>query len=194
MTASSVSDPSGTDWSMLAQCGICFRGVLFHLSGGNARGVRPESLTAPDILNRTHFVIQEVFPEGPADHAIANLPATVESAFNEAEGSFAAARYSAAAVMYRKAVERSVKHIAPDGKGPLAARIRALEGKHALPHAMIELMEMVKFLGNDGAHDDEDPTSEDVARGRDFTRLLLVYLWDLPAKVAIARARRETDG
>lgn len=123
--------------------------------------------------------------------AVTGLPTNVETAFAEGERSFAAENYAAAAVMYRKAVERSVKLINPDGKGMLNQRIRELEAKNALPHSLIELMDMVKFIGNDGAHDDDDPTPEDVKQGRDFTRLLLTYLWELPEEVAKAKAARE---
>lgn len=92
--------------------------------------------------------------------------------------------------MYRKAIERTVKAKHPDGKGQLNDRIRALEKKNALPHSMIDLLDMVKFLGNDGAHDEADPTEDEVRRGRDFAQLLLTYLWALPKQIEDAKAER----
>lgn len=76
----------------------------------------------------------------------------------------------------------------------LHQRIRALEGSKALPHSLIELLDQVKFLGNEGAHDIEDPDGEDVIRGRDFTRLFLVYLYELPTKIEAAKERRDGAG
>ncbi|VDS07925.1 hypothetical protein PARHAE_01105 [Paracoccus haematequi] len=90
---------------------------------------------------------------------------------------------------YRRVMERSLRKEHPDLKGNLADRIKALEG--TLPDAIIDMANQVRFLGNDGAHDEDDPDMEDVANGRDFVRLYLVYTYELPARIARAVKARE---
>jgi len=91
--------------------------------------------------------------------------------------------------MYRKAVELTVKDLNPEGTGMLNARIRQLQKKEAVPDTLINLLDTVKFLGNEGAHEEDPPSAEDVERGRDFTRLFLVYSYELPARVSAALAK-----
>lgn len=130
-----------------------------------------------------------VSPRPQTPDTLPDLPVDVANAFNEAEDNRTGKRWSSAAVMYRKAIERGLKHKFPEGKGMLNARIRDLEGKNALPHSLVELLDEVKFLGNDGAHDD-DPTAADVAAGAEFTRLFLTYTFVLPAQIAAAQSAR----
>lgn len=98
---------------------------------------------------------------------------------------------ASASTSYRRALELSLKHVHPEGKGTLNQRIRALEKQNAVPESLIALMDGIRFLGNDGAHEEEDPTREDVEAGRDFTTLLLTYLFELRSRVADAAERRK---
>lgn len=129
-------------------------------------------------------------PQPPGPRPILYMPPQVQSAFEEAEANFVDERWPSAAIGYRRAIERALKVLHPDGKGMLNARIRSLEKQNALPPAMIALLDSVKFLGNDGAHELEDPEPDDVAAGRDFSTLLLTYLFELPERVRLATEKR----
>ncbi|WCE67977.1 DUF4145 domain-containing protein [Sulfitobacter faviae] len=124
---------------------------------------------------------------------IGDLPPSIELTFAEAEANYVDGRMMSASIMYRKTVELAVRDLNPEGKGMLNARIRALQKEEAVPDTLIKLLDTVKFLGNEGAHDDEPPSPEDVERGRDFTRLFLVYSYELPARVEAALAKDEPE-
>lgn len=179
---------------MHGKCGVCVKGVVFRILVWRTGFSEPHTL-APEVFEQDSpnlvYEIIETHPESGRHFEIAALPANVEKAFREAEASMDAGNVSAAAVMYRKAIERTVKAIHPEGEGMLNKRIRTLEKEQRLPPAMIDLMDMVKFIGNDGAHEDEDPTREDVELGQQFTRLLLTYIWALPAQIEAAKAKRD---
>lgn len=190
--AANREDDEASVWSLYGYCASCRRGVVFHLftmPGGRAQD--PVKFDNSAFLASTGaFSIWATSPKSPEAFAIAALPEGVAASFNEAEQCLAAKTFSSAAVMYRKAVERSVRILDPNGQGLLNQRIRALEAAKGLPQGLIQLMDLVKFIGNDGAHDDIDPTQAEVEAGRDFTRLFLTYVWELPDRITKALAER----
>lgn len=194
MNFASRADYGGQSGSMHSICRICELPVIFRFIVRRQNSPDPHEADAkffdPDSLVFSYQIVG-TWPAPDGTKKIKDLPPNVASAFDEAEESLIAGRVSAAAVMYRKAIERTVKAIHPDGKGLLNDRIRQFEREDRVPPAMIDLMDMVKFLGNDGAHDDVDPTKEDVERGRDFARLFLTYVWELPARIEEAKAAKE---
>lgn len=190
----SANEPNGMNWSIFATCNTCGRGVVFHFAdlhyGDGNRTRPPHDLNWYFLAQKESWLHFDTSPGPRAPQAIEHLPANVDTAFMDAERSYAAHHISAAGMMYRKAVERAVKLLNPDGKGLLNRRIRDLEKANALPQSLIDLMDHVKLIGNDSAHEDEDPSAEDVEVAREFTRLLLTYLFELPGKVALAAERR----
>lgn|GEM_PF-2301179 len=148
-----------------------------------------EQRSGQDILRKIRITSQ--YPSAPLSRSIPELPEQVAKAFHEAEDTFAARHVASAAMGYRRTLERALKVLHADGKGMLDKRIRTLEKSNALPASMIDLLDSVKFLGNDAAHELEDPEPEDVETGRDFTHLFLTYVFELPARVEKARAARD---
>lgn len=187
LLASFGKDP--TPMSMFGVCSNCSKGVIFDLRIKRSVGAEPHQLMG--LQFHEFFIITAIQPKPEPIGKINDLPEAVKTAYSEAEASYSNRQLSAAAVMYRKAIERTLKDRYPEIKGMLNQKIRSLEAKQALPHALIELMDMVKFLGNDGAHDDDDPTPEEVERGRDFARLFLTYTYELPARIAAAKRERK---
>ena len=181
----------GKSGSTYGHCPVCHKGIILFLrwiSGGPIG-------TAHAQETETFFNYYEIIdsaPKPPARDVVSNLPPRIATVFDEAEANFADGRHMSAATMYRKSIELTLKDLNPDGKGMLNARIRALQKEEAVPDTLIKLLDTVKFLGNEGAHDDEPPSADDVERGRDFTRLFLVYSYELPARIASALTEHVT--
>jgi len=170
---------------------VCDRGIILYIEKrgndavGNAAGRSGETFF-------DNFRILSSAPSVPPVEVVDNLPRQIQQAFSEAEANFADGRLMSSAIMFRKTVELTVRDLNPEGKGMLNARIRALQKAEAVPDTLIKLLDTVKFLGNEGAHDEEAPSIDDVERGRDFTRLFLVYSYELPARIASALPNEKT--
>lgn len=145
----------------------------------------------PTSMFEDYVTIVTTHPQPSKPPIVPGLPDRVRSALVDAHKCLLAKQFSPAAVMYRKAVERALSHTYPDLKGTLYQRIRKLEEQSVVPPVLILLLDVVRFLGNDGAHEDDDPTAEDVQAGHDFVVLLFTYLFDLPGRVEAALEKRK---
>lgn len=85
---------------------------------------------------------------------------------------------------YRRALELTMKDKGPALKGTLEKRIDALATEGKLTADIAEWAHSIRTLGNEATHDEEEPTDEDVADLAAFTRVVLEYLYTMPAKVA----------
>lgn len=180
--------PADGHYLLTAVCNTCRGPVLVRLKPTGKSGISP--MNCDHISMANNFSVTDIWPQSPRVRMVDHLPGNVASAFIEAEHNRADHRYPSAGMAYRRAIERALKHLAPEGKGMLNARIRQIEAQNALPRGLIELLDAVKLLGNDAAHEDEDPEPDDVARAAEFARLFFTYTFDLPAQVAAAKARR----
>lgn len=174
---------------MFAACGVCNGAVILVLKDpyGYIGGSDFTQIATEDI----QAWLVGTFPSTPKPTAIEAAPENVASSFRQAEAAFDGEHWDNAALMYRKAVERSLRHVDPSGSGTLAQRIRDLEARHALPPTLIAMMDRIRFLGNDAAHEDEDITAPEAADAREFVTLLLTYLFELPARIERAEIARE---
>ncbi len=133
--------------------------------------------------------VTEIYPNF-IEAGISHLEPSVERAFREAESVWIARNFNAAGVMYRRAIERALKHLHPELNGTLAVRIHKLGGTAEVPATLVQLLDRVRYLGNDAAHD-EDVTEEDARAGREFMITYLRYAYELPAQIEAAIARRK---
>lgn len=192
LSTSAVTPIDNRHGNLFGSCPVCNRGVLLFISSkvsgnlGNATKLSGENFAQV-------FSITGSAPSSPVNEVVADLPPSIELTYAEAEANYVDGRMMSASIMYRKTVELAVRDLNPNGKGMLNARIRALQKEEAVPDTLIKLLDTVKFLGNEGAHDEEPPSPEDVERGRDFTRLFLVYSYELPARVEAALAKDKPD-
>jgi hypothetical protein len=190
LTTHSVVSIDGGVGNLFATCPVCNRGIILYIEKrgndpiGNAAGRSGETFS-------DSFRILSSAPSVPTLDVIGNLPPQIQQTFSEAEANFVDGRLMSSAIMFRKTVELTVRDLNPEGKGMLNSRIRALQKEEAVPDTLIRLLDTVKFLGNEGAHDEEPPSVDDVERGRDFTRLFLVYSYELPARIASALPNEE---
>lgn len=170
-------------------CTNCKRGLIFEVKNAQGRSfLAPEKHSGIQFANE--YLIFRVFPEPVKATIVENLPESVRKPFTEAEEMYAAGMFGSVGAIYRKVIERTLKDKSPDEQGSLFKRIQALEQSNGLPNSLIELLNSIRFLGNDALHAD-DPTDEEIKSARDFTTLFLVYVYELPARIIDAGKARE---
>ena len=175
----------------LCVCGVCKDTALVRLldifpDSGEIEpvrwGLKYEIAKKFSVIRQYPVATVVGFPEG--------TPENVKQPLLEANQSLVDGRYSAAAACYRKAIERSLRHINPELQGMLNARIRKLEKDKFIPQAMVALLDQVRLFGNEAMHEDDiDPTKKDCVAAKEFCELFLTYTFSLPKKIEAAKAR-----
>lgn len=132
----------------------------------------------------------------PPDH----LPADVKACFMEGAACLAINCFNAAGAMFRLALDIATKAILDQYSGPvapnrdqrnkLAFRLDFLFDQKVLDPSLRDLADSVRHDGNDGAHDGT-LTEADAADLVDFTQLLLERIYTEPARITLAKARRD---
>lgn len=102
----------------------------------------------------------------------------------QAEEAAARTHREAAGMAYRRVLELTMKDKAPELKGTLEKRIDKLAEQGKVTPDIKDWAHSIRTLGNEAAHDEDEPTEEDVADLAAFTRVVLEYLYSMPAKVA----------
>lgn len=119
----------------------------------------------------------------------ADLPESVERAFAQGERNYhSQGCEEAAAMMYRRALEVGLKLAYLEMTGMLAARIKRLVAEHHLPAPIGEWADQVKLIGNDGAHEVDGVSRDDLDAQRGFVDMTLRYVFTLPAQIAARRS------
>jgi len=143
-------------------------------------------------LGELKFEFVESWPKVAHPIIPAHLPEQVRKAFSQAERNFTLPDCEeAAATMYRRSLDVGLKLAYPDLTGTLYDKIKSLAKSHEIPSTLAEWAHEVRVIGNDGAHDLEGVTKEDVEAARGFIDTILRYLFTLPAQIA---ARRPDSG
>ncbi|WP_299861236.1 DUF4145 domain-containing protein [uncultured Roseobacter sp.] len=125
------------------------------------------------------------------------LPKEVAAVLDEANSCLSSQCFNAAAAMYRLALDIATKAVLPSENEPnskirrsLGLRMNWLFDNKVLPKDLEDLAECIQKDGNDGAHDGS-LTRVDAEDLKDFAFELLRRLYTEPARLAVARKRRE---
>lgn len=102
-------------------------------------------------------------------------------------------QFDLAAMGYRKALDVGLKIFDPAVSGMMKSRIDKLADENALTPALKDWAHHVRLLGNEGAHEADEPSEQDVDDLEAFTESVLEYLFTLPKRIELRRARTETD-
>lgn len=116
------------------------------------------------------------------------LPKTVSISFAEAGRCLNARAAIATVVMCRRTIEAVVANQGAKKNVPLATSIRALVASRQLPDAFGALADLVRVVGNVGAHASEETVEFDQAREMyGLTRELVNAIYIMPDRVASLR-------
>jgi transcription elongation factor Elf1 len=144
-----------------------------------------DAIRQNNSLNSYGFEVAQIWPAKPSPKIPEFLPASVERVMQQAETNFLQPNHEdASSTMYRKALELGLKIIDSSLKGTLARRIELLGESGKLTPDLVKWAKEIKNLGNDGAHDDQPISRDELEALRGLTDMVFRYLFTLPAMLA----------
>ncbi|NIH74432.1 hypothetical protein FHV99_001639 [Ochrobactrum sp. P20RRXII] len=187
-----------------AQCQVCNRPVSSilrapiqkkeHDYNSFCKEVETALLSHGSAENMGYRVV-EMWPIPSPAPIPQHLPAEVEKAFKGAERNFFMEDgEDAAAMLYRRSLDIAIRIKYPEMKGLLAPRIAELTKKGLLPPQMKEWADHIRLIGNDGAHEPEGVSKEDLDPMRYFTEAFLRYFITIPFQVSLHRGEIDENG
>lgn len=192
------------DIVITAACQNCFLPTSAHLETRqrSARHDYPslvlsasKALLGEGNVAALGYTVVDTWPKAAERSIPAHLPETVAKAFRSAENNFTAPDgEDAAAMLYRRAIDVAIREKHPEIKGLLAPRINKLVEKGLLPPSMKDWADQIRLIGNDGAHEPEGVTMEELKPMRGFTEAFLRYFITIPFEVALRRGQIDEDG
>jgi uncharacterized protein DUF4145 len=136
----------------------------------------------------------ESFPAETIDFDATNIPATVQSALEEAIKCHAQSCFVASAIMVRKTLEELCTERGAAGPN-LKERIKALGAKVVLPQELLDGLDDLRLLGNDAAHIESQEYAkvgkEEVEIGVEFTKEVLKAVYQYSALLNRLRALKK---
>jgi Domain of unknown function (DUF4145) len=140
-------------------------------------------------ITESKWDIDDFWPTSPGPVIPELLPPEVERIYLQAERNFPVdGNEEAAGTMYRKALDVGLTIIDPSIKGILKIRIAELVKQNKLTQSLGEWATQIRLLGNEAAHETDQPTREELTSLRNFSDLVLRYLFTLPEMVKARKA------
>ena len=175
-----------------AMCNRCKEPVSAVFRLGQSQLVswkQPQNV--PDIVPdvKRGVALLAVYPPPRKNIAPDHVGETISKIFIQAEDARAREQYHTAGMGLRKTLDIALKVYDPSLRGDLKPRIDALADRHDLTPAMRDWAHQVRLLGNEAAHDHDEPTKADIEAMSAFTETLLKYLFTLPAEVEARRVK-----
>jgi hypothetical protein len=163
---------------------------------------RPQNIVGWNVLMQQQgeltelgWKIENFWPEAPGPVIPDLLPPEVERVYLQGERNFPIqGNEEAAGTMYRKALDVGLKIIDPAVSGVLKNRIADLVKQNKLTPSLGEWADQIRLLGNDTAHEIDQPTREELTALRNFSDLVLRYLFTLPEMVKARKAPTPPPG
>jgi Domain of unknown function (DUF4145) len=186
-----VTDIQPWNCAVYLRCPKCMLPSCAHMEAPKESNVlQPNQLQGqPGDLAQYRWQVASFWPVAPGPLIPEHLPHEVERVYLQAERNFPiSGNEEAAGTMYRKALDVGLKNIAPSVNGTLKARIATLVQQNLLTPALGEWAEQIRLLGNEAAHEIDQPTRDEVEALRNFSDLVLRYLFTLPAMVTARKA------
>jgi len=128
------------------------------------------------------------WPTGMEEKLPEHVPQNVERFYIQGMDNLSRKNWDAAGTMFRKALDTSLKHLDPSGKGTLQKRIDNLPPEHGVTPAMKQWAHEIRELGNDAAHEEDPFTGDDAKTLQAFTELFLTYTFTLPGMLVARKA------
>ena len=143
-----------------------------------------------DVLSMG-FVIKHFWPEPPKPNVPELLPPDVARIYLQAERNFTMeGNEEAAGMMYRKALDIGLKKIDPSLSGMLGQKIKKLADAGKLTVDIATWSAAVRDDGNEAAHEEQPITRAQLTELRNFTEMVLRYLFSLPNAVKKRRGEK----
>lgn len=133
----------------------------------------------------------QIWPEPPKPNIPELLPPDVARVYLQAERNFpVAGNEEAAGMMYGKALDIGLKKIDPTLKGMLGQNIKQLAKAGKLTADIAEWSGHVRDIRNDATHEESSISRDELSELRNFTEMVLRYLFSLPNAVKKRRGEK----
>jgi hypothetical protein len=146
-----------------------------------------------DIVEGPSNRILQIFPNQQAPKAPDHINAGLAKIFIQAEAARKRSEYHIAGMGLRKTLDVALKLFDPSIGGDLYKRIDSLAARHDITPAMQKWAHQIRLIGNDAAHEPEEPEKDDIDAMASFTETLLKYLFTLPAEVQARTQAKSED-
>jgi len=193
-----TSDPTGysgviTRYKLVCVCRRCTSALTF-LIRYSAGPSLPQAAIDP-LETIPGLEVENVFTAatGPANDTPPDLPGDLTDVYKEAADSLdkKPQRPHSAGMTLRKVLDTGTCRLDPSLKGKtFDARIKSLAKAGKITSKMAEWADEVRFGGNEGNHEEEALSTEELSELRDFTRLFLWYAFSLNAVVERRKQER----
>jgi hypothetical protein len=131
------------------------------------------------------------WPDPPKPIIPELLPPDVERIYLQAERNFPIlGNEEAAGAMYGKALDIGLKKIDPTLSGMLGQKIKKLSENGKLTADISEWSKHVRDIRNDAVHEEDPVTREELIVLRNFSEMVLRYLFSLPNAVRKRRSEK----
>lgn len=141
------------------------------------------------------FNIESIYPTNEPN-VDTRIPEGLAVDFIEATKNYNIGSYKSSAVMARRTIQKMCLNLGATKKKKLYEQIDELKLNGKLHSDLADIATEIRFLGNDGAHPEDDGLDEikidDAKEILDFTLELLDDLYVRPQKVAEMKNRRES--
>jgi len=179
----------GRLWQAYLICTHCDLGTGFLLEPRNdgALSHGPQGLKGG--IN-SYFKIIRAWPEPHQLVAPEFTPQAVAKRYIEGEDAFARSRWNSAVAMYRSALDIATKGMegVPAGK-TFFKRLEWMFENNLITDNIREWADQVRVEGNDALHEPDEFDEQDAASLRYFTEMFLIYVFEMPGRVAEFRNR-----
>ncbi|KPJ52294.1 hypothetical protein AMJ39_08170 [candidate division TA06 bacterium DG_24] len=160
-------------------CGSHVRSDRGYLTGTPSRHIR----ICPNCNNPTYFEGDRQTPAPPLGNRVSNVPAEIDSLYNEARACAAARAYTAAVLACRKLITIiAVEQGALKGKSFLEC-VEFLADRNFIPPNGRIWLHYIRTRGSEAAHDLSLMTEDDANNLITFAEMLLRFIYEFPARV-----------
>jgi hypothetical protein len=145
----------------------------------------------PANITDLDYIIKEFWPAAPKPLIPELLPPDIVRVYLQAERNFpVAGNEEASGTMYRKALDVALKKIDASLTGTLGQKIKALAKAGKLTDDIAVWSDNVRDIGNDAAHEENPITRDELIALRNFSEMVLRYLFSLPNAVKKRRGEK----
>ena len=141
-------------------------------------------MDSPGNPEDSKFAIEDIYPKPFAIKSPEHTPKHISTNFIEAVDSLRRKKYTSAAMMFRKVLDRSTLEIDNTLKREdrLSDRIKSLSQAHKITPAMKQWADIIKIEGNIATHDEDadEHTADQLHR---YTETFLRYVFTLETEV-----------
>jgi hypothetical protein len=176
-----------TMFTVFFKCASCYKGLTATIQ---MRAQPTPHKYDGDIQNSSSHPIIDTYPKPPTIEAPLYIPDNIRNFYLQTVKSFRHQSWDASAIMSRKVIEATAKHLDPKFSGNLKQRIDNLAAQHIITESMKDWAHEIRLEANVAAHEVEEFDEKSAKDLLNFSEPFLMYVFTLPGML---EERRKSD-